>query len=110
MRECLGANTWVRPYALPNVGVNLVFAHYARFSLMPKSCGSTALCYTHSVVNPESNKSLCKTGRICEDERTVGSLDFIGSIQRADLDPGSGQDPIEQINDIGIAHSNATMG
>nr|VFJ69625.1 MAG: hypothetical protein BECKFM1743C_GA0114222_105283 [Candidatus Kentron sp. FM] len=39
MHECLGANTWVRPYAPPNVGANLVFA------LMPKSCGSTALFY-----------------------------------------------------------------
>nr|VFJ46282.1 MAG: hypothetical protein BECKFM1743C_GA0114222_1003611 [Candidatus Kentron sp. FM] len=29
----------------PNVGANLVFAHYARFALMPKSCGSTALYY-----------------------------------------------------------------
>nr|VFJ55943.1 MAG: hypothetical protein BECKFM1743A_GA0114220_101587 [Candidatus Kentron sp. FM]VFJ58604.1 MAG: hypothetical protein BECKFM1743C_GA0114222_102295 [Candidatus Kentron sp. FM] len=31
------------PYAPPNVGANLVFAHYARFALMPKSCGFTAL-------------------------------------------------------------------
>nr|VFJ46347.1 MAG: hypothetical protein BECKFM1743C_GA0114222_1003710 [Candidatus Kentron sp. FM]VFJ69951.1 MAG: hypothetical protein BECKFM1743A_GA0114220_105281 [Candidatus Kentron sp. FM]VFK17871.1 MAG: hypothetical protein BECKFM1743B_GA0114221_105091 [Candidatus Kentron sp. FM] len=36
----------------PNVGANLVFAHYARFVLMPKSCGSTALCYTHCVDQP----------------------------------------------------------
>nr|VFJ50963.1 MAG: hypothetical protein BECKFM1743C_GA0114222_100923 [Candidatus Kentron sp. FM]VFJ51031.1 MAG: hypothetical protein BECKFM1743A_GA0114220_100903 [Candidatus Kentron sp. FM]VFK08808.1 MAG: hypothetical protein BECKFM1743B_GA0114221_100823 [Candidatus Kentron sp. FM] len=40
------------PYAPPNVGANLVFAHYARFALMPKSCDSTALCYTHSVDQP----------------------------------------------------------
>nr|VFK11140.1 MAG: hypothetical protein BECKFM1743B_GA0114221_101691 [Candidatus Kentron sp. FM] len=33
------------PYAPPNVGANLVFAHYARFALMPKSCGFTALYY-----------------------------------------------------------------
>ena len=52
MGECSGANTWVRPYAPPNVGANLVFAHYARFALMPKSCDSTALCYTHSVDQP----------------------------------------------------------
>ena len=26
MRECSGANTWVRPYDPPNVGANLVFA------------------------------------------------------------------------------------
>ncbi|VFN07192.1 MAG: hypothetical protein BECKG1743D_GA0114223_110022, partial [Candidatus Kentron sp. G] len=45
MCECWGANTWVRPYAPPNVGANLVFTHYARFALMPKSCGSTALYY-----------------------------------------------------------------
>ncbi|VFN04886.1 MAG: hypothetical protein BECKG1743F_GA0114225_109952 [Candidatus Kentron sp. G] len=38
-----GANTWVRPYAPPNVRANLVFAHYARFALMPKSCGFTTL-------------------------------------------------------------------
>nr|VFJ47207.1 MAG: hypothetical protein BECKFM1743A_GA0114220_100452 [Candidatus Kentron sp. FM] len=57
MRECLGANTWVRPYAPPNVGANLVFAHYARFALMPKSCGSTALC-THSVDQPGIQQEL----------------------------------------------------
>ncbi|VFN02158.1 MAG: hypothetical protein BECKG1743D_GA0114223_107232 [Candidatus Kentron sp. G] len=33
------------PYASPNVGANLVFAHYARFALMPKSCGATAFYY-----------------------------------------------------------------
>nr|VFJ66866.1 MAG: hypothetical protein BECKFM1743A_GA0114220_104284 [Candidatus Kentron sp. FM] len=33
MGECSGANTLVRPYAPPNVGANLVFAHYARFAL-----------------------------------------------------------------------------
>ncbi|VFM95869.1 MAG: hypothetical protein BECKG1743F_GA0114225_101051, partial [Candidatus Kentron sp. G] len=42
MGECLGANTGGEhlgsPYAPPNVGANLVFAHYARFALMPKSC------------------------------------------------------------------------
>nr|VFK21186.1 MAG: hypothetical protein BECKFM1743B_GA0114221_107652 [Candidatus Kentron sp. FM] len=39
------------PYAPPNVGANLVFAHYARFAFMPKSCGSAALC-THCVDQP----------------------------------------------------------
>ncbi|VFN04223.1 MAG: hypothetical protein BECKG1743F_GA0114225_109034, partial [Candidatus Kentron sp. G] len=37
MGECLVASTRgehkVRPYAPPNVGANLVFAHYARFAL-----------------------------------------------------------------------------
>nr|VFJ62136.1 MAG: hypothetical protein BECKFM1743A_GA0114220_103001 [Candidatus Kentron sp. FM] len=55
MGERLRANTWVRPYAPPNVGANLVFAHYAWFALMPKSCGYTAHIPS---INPESDKSL----------------------------------------------------
>nr|VFJ65854.1 MAG: hypothetical protein BECKFM1743C_GA0114222_104056 [Candidatus Kentron sp. FM] len=47
-----GANTGVRPYAPPNVRANLVFAHYARFALMPKSCGFTTLCYRHFADQP----------------------------------------------------------
>nr|VFK24116.1 MAG: hypothetical protein BECKFM1743B_GA0114221_109691 [Candidatus Kentron sp. FM] len=54
MGECSRANTWVRLYAPPNVGANLVFAHYAWFALMPKSCGYTAHIPS---INPESDKS-----------------------------------------------------
>ncbi|VFM95967.1 MAG: hypothetical protein BECKG1743E_GA0114224_100284 [Candidatus Kentron sp. G] len=49
------------PYALPNVRANLVFAHYARFALMPKSCGFTTLCYTHSVDQPGIQRGKCKS-------------------------------------------------
>nr|VFJ44359.1 MAG: hypothetical protein BECKFM1743A_GA0114220_100164 [Candidatus Kentron sp. FM]VFK06477.1 MAG: hypothetical protein BECKFM1743B_GA0114221_100185 [Candidatus Kentron sp. FM] len=48
----LGGEHKVRPYAPPNVGANLVFAHYAQFAFMPKSCGFTALSYMHSVDQP----------------------------------------------------------
>nr|VFK15099.1 MAG: hypothetical protein BECKFM1743B_GA0114221_103552 [Candidatus Kentron sp. FM] len=50
--EHRGRTLWFAPTLPPNVRANLVFAHYARFALMPKSCGSTALCYTHSVDQP----------------------------------------------------------
>nr|VFK06643.1 MAG: hypothetical protein BECKFM1743B_GA0114221_100224 [Candidatus Kentron sp. FM] len=40
-----GGELGFAPTLPPNVGANLVFAHYARFALMPKSCGSTALYY-----------------------------------------------------------------
>ena len=49
--EHRGRTLGFAPTLPPNVGANLVFAHYARFALMPKSCGSTALC-THSVDQP----------------------------------------------------------
>ncbi|VFN03003.1 MAG: hypothetical protein BECKG1743E_GA0114224_105681 [Candidatus Kentron sp. G] len=69
MGECLGANTGGEhlgsPYAPPNVGANLVFAHYARFALMPKSCGSTALYYHPSFscfLCTFSVRSLCPEG------------------------------------------------
>nr|VFJ49626.1 MAG: hypothetical protein BECKFM1743C_GA0114222_100734 [Candidatus Kentron sp. FM] len=51
-RRMFGGEYKVRPYAPPNVGANLVFAHYAQFAFMPKSCGFTALSYMHSVDQP----------------------------------------------------------
>ena len=53
-----GRTLWFAPTLPPNVGANLVFAHYARFPLMPKSCGSTALCLRIPSIDPESDKSL----------------------------------------------------
>nr|VFJ49690.1 MAG: hypothetical protein BECKFM1743A_GA0114220_100756 [Candidatus Kentron sp. FM]VFJ56023.1 MAG: hypothetical protein BECKFM1743C_GA0114222_101683 [Candidatus Kentron sp. FM] len=44
------------------LGANLVFAHYARFALMPKSCGYTALCYIRRSARQLQNRTIFSIG------------------------------------------------